>query len=130
MIKIKQIHIEEFRGIRKLTLDLDGKSFGICGSNGTGKSGVVDAIEFGLTGSLTRLTGEGQGELSVSRHAPHVDLRAEPEKSKVTITAHISEQVGKGCPCRDGLGFRAECRDNTVGGVFAQFGDKRRWSCI
>lgn len=89
MIKIKQIHIEEFRGIRKMTLDLDGKSFGICGSNGTGKSGVVDAIEFGLTGSLTRLTGEGQGELSVSKHAPHVDLRAEPEKSKVTITAHI-----------------------------------------
>lgn len=89
MIKIKQIHIEEFRGIRKLTLDLDGKSFGICGSNGTGKSGVVDAIEFGLTGTLTRLTGEGQGELSVGKHAPHVDLRAEPEKSKVTITAHI-----------------------------------------
>ena len=46
MIRIKTIHIEEFRGIRRLDLLLDAKNFGICGPNGTGKSGVVDAIEF------------------------------------------------------------------------------------
>ena len=55
MIRITAIHIEEFRGIRDLTLDLGGGNFGICGPNGTGKSGVVDAIEFCLTGNITRL---------------------------------------------------------------------------
>lgn len=89
MIRIKTIHIEEFRGIRDLTLDVGGENFGICGPNGTGKSGVVDAIEFCLTGNVTRLSGQGQGELSVKGHAPHVDHRGNPEKAKVTITASL-----------------------------------------
>ncbi|HSH30044.1 MAG TPA: AAA family ATPase [Thiohalobacter sp.] len=89
MIRIKTIHIEEFRGIRKLDLGLDGENFGICGPNGTGKSGVVDAIEFCLTGNVTRLSGQGQGELSVKGHAPHVDHREKPAKAKVKITATV-----------------------------------------
>jgi hypothetical protein len=94
MILIRTIHIEEFRGIRDLTLDLGCKNFGICGPNGTGKSGVVDAIEFCLTGNITRLSGQGQGELSVKVHGPHVDQSANPEKAKVTITA-IVPSLGK-----------------------------------
>ncbi|MCW8966760.1 MAG: ATP-binding protein, partial [Candidatus Pacearchaeota archaeon] len=89
MIQIKTIHIEEFRGIRDLVLDLGGENYGICGPNGTGKSGVVDAIEFCLTGNVTRLSGQGQGELSVKGHAPHVDYRENPDKAKVTITATV-----------------------------------------
>ncbi|WEX11692.1 AAA family ATPase [Chelativorans sp. AA-79] len=89
MIRIKTIHIEEFRGIRELDLDLGCANFGICGPNGTGKSGVVDAIEFCLTGNVTRLSGQGQGELSVKGHAPHVDHRKNPDKAKVAITATI-----------------------------------------
>lgn len=89
MIRIKTIHIKEFRGIRDLALDLGGTNFGICGSNGTGKSGVVDAIEFCLTGNVTRLSGQGQGELSVKGHAPHVDHRANPDKAKVAIAATV-----------------------------------------
>ena len=89
MIRISTIHIEEFRGIRDLALDLQGENFGICGPNGTGKSGVVDAIEFCLTGNITRLSGQGQGELSVKGHAPHVDHRENPEKAAVTITATV-----------------------------------------
>ena len=89
MIRINTIHIEEFRGIRELKLDLGGDDFGICGPNGTGKSGVVDAIEFCLTGNVTRLSGQGAGELSVIGHAPHVDRRNNPEKAKVTITAFV-----------------------------------------
>ena len=94
MIRIKSIHIEEFRGVRKLDLDLAEKNFGICGPNGTGKSGVVDAIEFCLTGDVTRLSGQGTGDLSVKSHAPHVDQRTHPEKARVTITANISS-LGK-----------------------------------
>ncbi len=89
MIRVRTIHIEEFRGIRDLELDLDAKNFGICGPNGTGKSGVVDAIEFCLTGDVTRLSGQGSSGLSVKTHAPHVDQHNNPEKAKVTITAEI-----------------------------------------
>lgn len=89
MIRLNSIHIEEFRGIRGLTLDLAGKNYGICGPNGTGKSGVVDAVEFCLTGNVTRLSGEGTAEISVRKHAPHVDQKDCPEKSRVTLAAEI-----------------------------------------
>lgn len=52
MIKVESVKIEEFRGIRDLTINLGGKNYAICGPNGTGKSGIVDALEFGLTGSI------------------------------------------------------------------------------
>jgi len=85
MIQIEQIEISEFRGIRQLTLALGKKSFGIAGPNGTGKSGIVDAIEFALTGNITRLGGEGTAELSVKAHAPHVDSNKKPEKAVVKL---------------------------------------------
>ena len=53
MLRVDEITIEEFRGIRKLSLTLSGKNFAVCGSNGTGKSGVVDALEFALTGAVS-----------------------------------------------------------------------------
>jgi len=89
MISIKSITIKEFRGIRDLTIDLNGKSFGICGPNGTGKSGVVDALEFALTGNISRLSGEGRGDISLKEHGAHVDRRNDPEKAVVAITADI-----------------------------------------
>lgn len=89
MIRIKNIQIDEFRGIRNLDLVPAGKNFGICGPNGTGKSGVVDAIEFCITGDVTRLSGQGSAGLSVKAHGPHGDQRDHPEKASVTITAEI-----------------------------------------
>ena len=59
MIKLESIHIEEVRGIRKLDLDFQKEKLAICCPNGSGKSGVIDAIEFGLTGQMGRLTGRG-----------------------------------------------------------------------
>src|SRR6266550_1823501 len=89
MIKVDRLEIHEFRGIRKLVLELNGRNFAICGPNGTGKSGVVDALEFALTGSISRLSGKGTGEVSVKNHAPHVDSRNDPEKARVILTATI-----------------------------------------
>jgi DNA repair exonuclease SbcCD ATPase subunit len=86
MIRIERIEIIEFRGIRKLILELGKKSFGIAGPNGTGKSGIVDAIEFALTGNITRLGGAGTAEISVKAHAPHVDSAKNPEKAIVRLT--------------------------------------------
>lgn len=89
MIKAQKLEIYEFRGIRKLTLNLKSANFAVCGPNGTGKSGIVDALEFALTGNISRLSGRGTGELSVKGHAPHVDSRNDPGKARVTLTAFI-----------------------------------------
>lgn len=89
MIKVDKIQIEEFRGIRNLTLEFNGKNYAICGPNGTGKSGVVDALEFALTGNISRLSGKGMGNVSVKEHAPHVDSRDNPEKARITITFKV-----------------------------------------
>jgi multidrug efflux pump subunit AcrA (membrane-fusion protein) len=85
VIHIESLHIENFRGIRTLTLNLARKNFGIYGPNGTGKSGIVDAIEFVLTGSVTRLGGRGSGGISVRSHGPHVDFRDLPDRALVRI---------------------------------------------
>jgi predicted ATP-dependent endonuclease of OLD family len=85
MIRIEKIHIHEFRGIRELILDLKGQNFAACGPNGTGKSGIVDAIEFALSGNISRLSGAGTGGLSVKAHGPHVDSRNKPEVAFVTL---------------------------------------------
>lgn len=89
MIKAQSLSIKEFRGIRDLTLNFNKKNFAICGHNGTGKSGVVDAIEFALTGNISRLTGKGMGNISVKDHAPHVDSRNKPENAIVKLTAYL-----------------------------------------
>jgi recombinational DNA repair ATPase RecF len=73
VIKLESAHIEEVRGIRKLDIDFQKGTFAISGPNGSGKSGVIDAIEFGLTGQISRLTGRGTKGLTVSEHGPHVD---------------------------------------------------------
>ncbi|PDS49722.1 chromosome segregation protein SMC [Rhizobium anhuiense] len=89
MIRLDKIHIKEFRGIRELTLNLKGQNFAACGPNGTGKSGIVDAIEFALTGNISRLAGAGTGGLSVKAHGPHVDSRNKPEAASVTLDVII-----------------------------------------
>lgn len=89
MIRIEQIMIKEFRGIRELTLDLKWKNFAACGPNGTDKSGIVDAIEFALTGNISRLAGAGTGGLSVKAHGPHVDSRNNPAAAAVTLDVSI-----------------------------------------
>lgn len=89
MIRVESLTIKEFRGIRKLQLVLSGKNFAVCGPNGTGKSGIVDALEFALTGNVSRLSGEGRGEVSVKEHAPHVDSRNAPEHAEVSVVVTI-----------------------------------------
>lgn len=89
MIRVESITIKEFRGIRSLTLDFKGRNFAVCGPNGTGKSGVVDALEFAITGNVSRLSGEGRGEISLKQHGPHVDRRSDPDKARVTLKVTI-----------------------------------------
>jgi recombinational DNA repair ATPase RecF len=89
MIKLETAHIEEVRGIRKLDVDFRKGTFAISGPNGSGKSGVIDAVEFGLTGQISRLTGRGTKGLSVSEHGPHVDKTNFPDAAFVELKVFL-----------------------------------------
>jgi hypothetical protein len=86
VIQIDAIRVREFRGIRDLTITPDSESFAIWGPNGAGKSGIVDGIDFALTGNVPRLAGRGSAGLSVLRHAPHVHRRDDPAAAIVDLT--------------------------------------------
>jgi len=94
VIKLESVHIEEIRGIRKLDLNFGKEKFAISGPNGTGKRGVIDAIEFALTGQIGRLTGRGTKGLSVPEHGPHVDKAKFPDASLVTLRVSLTK-LGK-----------------------------------
>jgi len=102
MIKIESLTIQKFRGIKELTVPFQGKSWVICGRNGSGKSGVVDAIEFGLSGTISRLSGEGRGDVTIKEHGPHVDFKNNPKDAVVNIAVKnigdtISSSISRNC---------------------------------
>jgi len=72
-MKVIELEINNVRGICHLPLKPNGKNFVVWGPNGSGKSAVVDAIDFLLTGKISRLTGEGTGGITLSKHGPHID---------------------------------------------------------
>ena len=94
MIQVEAVRITQLRGIRELQLRPGRKSFVVSGPNGSGKSGVVDAIQFGLTGEISRLSGTGTGGLTLQKHGPHVDRRDDPASAEVSLTLHFPE-LGK-----------------------------------
>jgi RecF/RecN/SMC N terminal domain len=85
MIQLEHLHVEEFRGIRSIDLNLAAKPFVVYGPNGSGKSGVVDAIDFALTGTVARPAGNGTGGVTLLRHGPHVHRRDDPAAAKVVL---------------------------------------------
>jgi recombinational DNA repair ATPase RecF len=91
MIQLEAAYIEELRGIKSLDITFDRNPFAISGPNGSGKSGVIDAIEFGLTGSIGRLSGRGTKGLSLAEHGPHVDKTRFPDAAFVRLKVFIPE---------------------------------------
>ncbi len=89
MVKLEEITISELRGIRSLTLDFARENFVIYGPNGSGKSGVIDAIQFGLTGKISRLTGRGSRQLSFQKYGPHVDSRDNVSAVEVSLKLYF-----------------------------------------
>src|SRR5687768_4729032 len=84
LIMIKSIVINSIRGIKELELALNGKSLILLGENGTGKSSIVDALEFFFTGTISHLT--GSKELSVKNHGKH----SGSSKSDVEVTLEFN----------------------------------------
>ncbi len=91
MIQIESVTIRELRGIRELEIQPNRKNFVVSGPNGSGKSGVVDAIQFALTGEISRLTGKGTGGLTLHRHGPHVDRRDNPAVAEVSLGVYVPD---------------------------------------
>lgn len=87
-MRILELEIHNVRGIRDLVLTPAGHNIAVWGPNGSGKSAVVDAIDFLLTGRVTRLTGKGTAGLTLAKHGPHVDQK--PESATVRASIQIS----------------------------------------
>ncbi len=88
-MKILELEIEVVRGIKSLKLTPNGKNLVIWGPNGSGKSAVVDAIDFLLTGKISRLTGKGTGSIGLKDHGPHIDY--EPKNATVRALVKLPE---------------------------------------
>jgi energy-coupling factor transporter ATP-binding protein EcfA2 len=86
-MRVLELEIQNVRGIRHLLLKPDGKNFVVWGPNGSGKSAVVDAIDFLLTGQVSRLTGKGTGGITLSKHGPHIDHK--PEEATVRAIVQL-----------------------------------------
>ncbi|MFC1731586.1 AAA family ATPase [candidate division KSB1 bacterium] len=76
-MRLLELEIHNVRGIRNLVIKPKGKNFLIWGPNGSGKSGIVDAIDFLLTGRISRLMGKGTGDILLTKHGPHIDSKLE-----------------------------------------------------
>ena len=84
-MRLIEFEIQNVRGIRYICLKPDGKNLIVWGPNGSGKSAIVDALDFLLTGTITRLTGKGTGNISLRRHGPHIDFQPEQAWVKAKI---------------------------------------------
>lgn len=88
-MRLIELEITNVRGIPHIVLRPNGKNFVIWGPNGSGKSAVVDAIDFLLTGRISRLTGQGTGGITLANHGPHIGSRLEDARVRALI--QISE---------------------------------------
>jgi len=94
-MKLLSLEIKQVRGIKDLSLGLDGKNIVISGINGSGKSGVVDALDFLFTGQMGRLIGTGTQGISLKKHGKHIDCDdlAQCLVSATVMVKGIKEQL-------------------------------------
>ena len=82
---LDSITVEGFRGVpTEQTYEFRGKNVVFQGSNGSGKSTALQAIEFLLTGKIQALRGSGTGGITAPKHIPN--LQADPEDTVVRGT--------------------------------------------
>ena len=94
-MRIHNLEISNIRGIRHFQRDFQGKNAVILGTNGTGKSSILDAIDFLLSGDISRLHGEGTGGITLKRHGGHVDLIEQLDQCYVKATVELQNHPGR-----------------------------------
>lgn len=82
---VLSVEINCLRGIKNLKLDFNGKNAVIYGDNGTGKSGVIDALDFLIKGDITRLNGNGSKNLTLDKHGKYVTESIDNSWVKATV---------------------------------------------
>lgn len=93
-MEIERISISNIRGIKdEVTFEPAGKSMVFFGPNGTGKSTVVDAIEFLFTGNISRLSGRGSKGMTLKDHGKHIDSVLEDSYVSATVKVDGSNPI-------------------------------------
>ena len=92
-LKINNLYIKSFRGIRGLDLALDKKSLVLCGENGTGKSSIISAIEFLFTKEMRNLKGQGLNPKNNSLHHILDDKSDLLIEAKFTHRQHLKRTI-------------------------------------
>lgn len=72
-IRLKSLHLENFKCHNSLTLDFDGKNASIYGDNATGKTSIYDAFVWLLFGKDS--TGNGEKNIDIKPLAPDGSVR-------------------------------------------------------
>ena len=72
-MRILDLEICNIRGVRHLRLHPAGETTVLLGPNGSGKSTIIDALDFLLTGRISRLRGSGTRGITLEDHGKHVD---------------------------------------------------------
>jgi len=88
-MKILEIEIKNIRGIKHIHIKPNAKNLVIFGPNGTGKSAIVDSVDFLLSGRINRLTGKGSKSLKIKEHGCHVDYRDRLKDTVVTAKVKL-----------------------------------------
>jgi recombinational DNA repair ATPase RecF len=82
---IRTLKFEHFRGLPKNEFNLKGKSLVLLGTNGKGKSSIVDGLEFLFSGQIGRFVGTG------TRNIDHDDAVRHIKRQGVTkVTAALT----------------------------------------
>lgn len=93
--KIDRITVQNFRGIRHLNLPVNGRNLIILGENGSGKSSIVDALEYYFTDRVSQL--EGRSDVSKWQSIPN--LNGGPTAVALTFNgAHPGQEIAKSFP--------------------------------
>ncbi|MDV4343296.1 AAA family ATPase [Methanoculleus sp. YWC-01] len=92
-MKLIALTIDNIRGIPHIEIKPNEENFIIFGPNGTGKSGIIDALDFLLTGNISRFKGEGSGEINLAKHGTHIEH--EPSEAIVKATFKLGDDSRK-----------------------------------
>lgn len=94
-IKLSEIEIRSFRGIRNYKLETNNNSLVFCGANGTGKSSFVNAFEFLFTGIVKSL--KGIGEVNHDKSIIHMGDRKDDVLVKAKVNrAYVTRTLKNG----------------------------------
>lgn len=93
-VVVRQVEIENFKSIRKLSLPL-GRVNVFIGANGAGKSNILEAIAYGVAASRDRLTNDYLAPRGV-RFVPSEFMRGAFPESEISEPVVVSLDLGSG----------------------------------